>query len=234
MRTPKRKAREATRRATAALLLALLVLAPGRANAQWGLPVTDVPNLTLESMQLLWQERIKDDAADKLIELYNQHRRLGNLNWRDAQAYLLLMRAAAEDGNAFGYGDPDIGVLLAQHFPGTTGYATDLIEGKRRQVARHMQTARNQVTTLQMQYEMVRRSRDRMRDYIADLSSIVGEQQAFDLILAMSVLEAEEFTLIRQLLAQDLLMTSVTASDVIGDKALQVHTLAASIGVAVP
>ena len=204
------------------------------ASAQAGFPVTDVENAAQEAALVLWQEWIKDDAVEKLIELYDQHRRLGafhsgSFDWRDVELELLLLELAAEANGAFGYGLPDLKTRLQARFPGTEGFSGSTLEGIRQQAGRHLQTARNQIQTYQQHYELIRDSRDRMEDYWAELQGIVGEQQAFDLLLAMGVLEGEELTLTRQLLAQDLLLTITSSSGHASDKALRIRTLTEGI-----
>jgi Fe2+ transport system protein FeoA len=209
------------------------------AAAQVGFPVTDPGNAVHEATLLIWQEWMKDDAVDKLIELYNQHRRLGafhsgSFDWRDAELELLLLELTSEAGGAFGYGLPDLEARLRARFPGTEGFSASTLEGIRRQAERHLQTARNQVQTYQQHYELVRDSRHRMEGYWAELQDIVGEQQAFDLLLAMGVLEGEELTLTRQLLAQDLLLTVTSQSSHASDKALRIRTLTQGIASPLP
>jgi len=209
------------------------------AVAQVGFPVTDPSNAAQEAALVLWQEWIKDDAVDKLIELYDQHRRLGAfrsgfLDWRDVELELLLLELTSEAGGAFGYGLPDLEARLRARFPGTEGFSASTLEGIRRQVERHVQTARNQIQTYQQQYELIRDSRQRMEEYWSELQGIVGEQEAFDLLLAMGVLEGEELTLTRQLLAQDLLLTVTSNSSHTSDKALRIRTLTEGIAGPLP
>jgi len=224
-----------------ALLLACLGAGggPQTAAAQVGFPVTDPANAAQEAALVLWQEWMKDDAVDKLVELYNQHRRLGSFHsgsfdWRDVELELLLLELAAESDGAFGYGLPDLKARLQARFPGTEGFSGSTLEGIRRQVERHLQTARNQAGTYRQHYELIRDSRQRMEDYWVDLQGIVGEQQAFDLLLAMGVLEGEELTLTRQLLAQDLLLTITASSGRASDKALRIRTLRQGISAPLP
>jgi Fe2+ transport system protein FeoA len=73
-----------------------------------------------------------------------------------------------------------------------------------------------------------------MEEYWAELQGIVGEQQAYDLLLAMGVLEGEELTLTRQLLAQDLLLTVTSHSSHASDKALRIRTLTQGIAGPLP
>jgi hypothetical protein len=212
---------------------------PRPASAQAGLPVTDFENAAQEAALVLWQEWIKDDAVEKLIELYDQHRRLGafqsgSFDWRDVELELLLLELAAEADGAFGYGLPDLKARLRARFPGTEGFSASTLEGIRQQAGRHLQTARNQIQTYRQHYELIRDSRHRMEDYWADLQGIVGEQQAFDLLLAMGVLEGEELTLTRQLLAQDLLLTITSSSGHASDKALRIRTLTEGIAGPLP
>jgi hypothetical protein len=204
------------------------------AAAQVGFPVTDVENAAQEAALVFWQERMTGDAMDKLIELYDQHRRLGTFDWRDAELELLLMELTSEAGGAFGYGLPDLEARLRARFPGTEGFSGSRLEGIRQQAERHLQTARNQVQTYRQHYELIRDSRDRMEDYWAELQGIVGEQQAFDLLLVMGVLEGEELTLTRQLLAQDLLLTITSSSGHASDKALRIRTLTEGIAGPLP
>jgi hypothetical protein len=209
------------------------------AAAQVGFPVTDVENAAQEAALVLWQEWIKDDAVDKLIELYDQHRRLGafhsgSFDWRDAELELLLLELTSEAAGAFGYGLPDLKARLRARFPGIEGFSGSTLEGIRRQAEHHVQTARNQVQTYQQHYELIRDSRHKMEGYWAELQGIVGEQQAFDLLLAMGVLEGEELTLTRQLLAQDLLLTITSSSGHASDKALRIHTLTQGIAGPLP
>ena len=209
------------------------------AAAQAGLPVTDFENAAQEAALVLWQEWIKDDAVDKLVELYNQHRRLGSFHsgsfdWRDVELELLLLELAAESDGAFGYGLPDLKARLQARFPGTEGFSISTLEGIRRQTRRHLQTARNQARGYRKHYELIRDSRDRMANYWAELQGLLGEQQAFDLLLAMGVLEGEDLTLTRQLLAQDLLLTITASSGRSSDKALRIHTLRQGISGLLP
>jgi hypothetical protein len=218
-----------------AICLALLLIGlsagvrPRPAAAQAGFPVTDVENAAQEAALVLWQEWIKDDAVEKLIELYDQHRRLGTFDWRDVELELLLLELAAESNGAFGYGLPDLKARLQARYPGTEGFSASTLEGIRQQARRHLQTARNQVQTYRQHYELIRDSRHRMEGYWAELQGIVGEQQAFDLLLAMGVLEGEELTLTRQLLAQDLLLTITSSSGQASDKALRIRTFTEGI-----
>jgi hypothetical protein len=209
------------------------------AAAQIGFPVTDPTNVAQEAAIVLWQEWMKDDAVDKLIEIYNQHRRLdafrsGFFDWRDVELELLLLELAAEADGAFGYGLPGLEARLRAQFPGTEGFAASSVEGVRQQARRHMQTARNQVHTYRRQYELIRDARHRIEGYWSDLRGIVGEQQAYDLLLAMGVLEGEELTLTRQLLAQDLLLTITAASGHTSDKALRIRTMTEGIAGPLP
>jgi len=209
------------------------------AVAQVGFPVTDPSNAAQEAVLVLWQEWIKDDAVDKLIELYDQHRRLGafhsgSFDWRDVELELLLLELTSESDGAFGYGLPDLKARLRARFPGTEGFSASTLEGIRQQAECHLQTARNQVQTYRQHYELIRDSRDRMENYWAELQGIVGEQQAFDLLLAMGVLEGEELTLTRQLLAQDLLLTITASSGHASDKALRIRTLTEGIAGPLP
>ena len=228
-----------------AMCLALLLtglsfgIGPRPAAAQIGFPVTDPSNAAQEAVLVLWQEWIKDDAVDKLIELYDQHRRLGafhsgSFDWRDVELELLLLELSAEADGAFGYGLPDLKARLRARFPGTEGFSGSTLEGIRQQAGRHLQTARNQIQTYQQHYELIRDSRDRMEEYWSELQGIVGEQQAFDLLLAMGVLEGEELTLTRQLLAQDLLLTITASSGHASDKALRIRTLTQGIAGPLP
>ena len=103
-------------------------IGPRPAAAQAGLPVTDFENAAQEAALVLWQEWIKDDAVEKLIELYDQHRRLGafhsgSFDWRDMELELLLLELAAESDGAFGYGLPDLKARLRARFPGTEGFS---------------------------------------------------------------------------------------------------------------
>jgi hypothetical protein len=204
------------------------------AAAQAGFPVTDVENAAQEAALVLWQEWMKDDVVDKLIELYNQHRRLGTFDWRDAELELLLLEVTSEAGGAFGYGLPDLEARLQARFPGTEGFSGSTLEGIRRQAERHLQTARNQVQTYRQHYELIRDSRHRMEEYWTELQNVVGEQQAYDLLLAMGVLEGEELTLTRQLLAQDLLLTVTSNSGRASDKALRIRMLTQGIAGPLP
>jgi len=209
------------------------------AAAQVGFPVTDPANAAQEAAIVLWQEWMKDDAVDKLIELYNQHRRLdafrsGSFDWRDVELELLLLELASEADGAFSYGAPDLKARLRAQFPGTEGFLAAPLEGVRQQARRHIQTARNQVHTYRRQYELIRDAHQRIEGYWVDLRGIVGEQQAYDLLLAMGVLEGEELTLARQLLAQDLLLTITSASGHTSDKALRIHTITEGIAAPLP
>lgn len=209
------------------------------AAAQVGFPVTDPANASQEAALVLWQEWMKDDAVDKLIELYNQHRRLGgfhsgSFDWRDVELELLLLELTSEAEGAFGYGLPHLEAQLRAQFPGTEGFSTSPLEGLRQQARRHLQTTRNQIQTYRRQYELIRDSRQRMEGYWAELQGIVGEQQAYDLLLAMGILEGEELTLIRQILAQDLLLTTLSSSGHASDKALRIHTLTQGIAGPLP
>ena len=213
------------------LVLAGLAVGVGvrPAAAQIGFPVTDPSNAAQEAALVLWQEWLKDDAVDKLNELYKQHRRLEGLDWRDVELELRLLEIAAEADEAFAYGLSDLEARLRAHFPGTEGFSTSTLEGIRQQAERHLQTTRNHVQTYRRQYELVRDSRQRIEAYWSDLQGVVGEQQAYDLLLAMGVLEGEELTLARQLLAQDLLLTITTSSGRASDKALRIRTLTQGI-----
>jgi len=204
------------------------------AVAQVGFPVTDPANAAQEAALVFWQERMTGDAMDKLIELYDQHRRLGTFDWRDAELELLLMELTSEAGGAFGYGLPDLEARLQARFPGTEGFSGSTLEGIRRQAGRHLQTARNQIQTYRQHYELVRESRDRMGEYWTELQNVVGEQQAYDLLLVMGVLEGEELTLTRQLMAQDLLLTVTSNSSHVSDKALRIRTLTQGIAGPLP
>jgi hypothetical protein len=224
-----------------ALLLACLSagIGPRLAAAQAGFPVTDVENATQETALVLWQGWIKKDAINKLTQLYDQQRRLeifhsGSFNWRDVELELLVLELTSESGGAFGYGLPDLKARLQARFPGTEGFSTSTLEGIRKQAGRHLQTARNQVQTYRQQYELIRDSREQMESLWAELQGIVGEQQAFDLLLAMGVLEGEELTLTRQLLAQDLLLTITASSGRASDKALRIRTLTEGIAGPLP
>ena len=209
-------------------------IGPKAATAQVGFPVTDVENAGQEAALVLWQEWIKDDAVDKLTQLFDQHRRLGafqsgSFDWRDLELELLLLELASEAGGAFGYGLPDLEARLRAQFPGTEGFSASTLEGVRGQARRHLQTARNQAGTYRQHYELIRDSRERMAGYWAELQGLVGEQQAFDLLLVMGVLEGEELTLTRQLLAQDLLLTITSSSGRASEKALRIRTLTEGI-----
>ncbi|WP_146110160.1 hypothetical protein [Salinibacter sp. 10B] len=209
------------------------------AAAQVGFPVTDPANAAQEATLVFWQERMTGDAVDKLIELYDQHRRLGafhsgSFDWRDVELELLLLELTSEAGGAFGYGLPDLKARLRARFPGSEGFSVSTLEGIRQQAGRHLETARNQAQTYRQHYELIRDSRDRMGDYWAELQGIVGEQQAYDLLLAMGVLEGEELTLTRQLLAQDLLLTITSKSSHASDKALRIRTLTQGIASPLP
>lgn len=204
------------------------------AVAQVGFPVTDPANAAQEAALVFWQERITGDAVDKLIELYDQHRRLGTFDWRDVELELLLLEHASEADGAFGYGLPDLKARLQARFPGTEGFSSSTLEGVRQQAERHLRTARNQIQTYRRHYELIRDSRHRMEEYWSDLQGIVGEQQAFDLLLAMGVLEGEELTLTRQLLGQDLLLTITASSGHASDKALRIRTLTQGIAGPLP
>jgi hypothetical protein len=139
------------------------------------------------------------------------------------------MRFAAEAGEAFGYGREDIALLLAETFPGEFGYAEDWYLEKRGVVEREMQTVQNYAANLRTHYESWEEAHERIEFYRDEIESLLGVQEAYDVLLALGVFETDEWRLVRQMMMQDLTLQAVVGSDDVNEKVQRMRTLRESL-----
>jgi len=209
--------------------LALVVISgthPVRAQA---LPVTDVPNLTLEVVHNLDQDGLTRDVVFKVLQIYISMRRLDDLAWRDVNAPLDAMRTAAQAGDALGYGRSDLADLFAETFPGTAGYAGPWYLEKRDVVERLTQTGQNYAANLQRHYALWKTAQAQLNRYREDLEAMLGPQEAYDVLLALGVFEADEWRLLRQLMMQELTLHAALGSDAVNEEIQRTRTLWTSL-----
>jgi hypothetical protein len=210
----------------ACALLIAPIFAPVRAQA---LPVTDVPNLTLEVVHNLDQDGLTRDVVFKVLQIYISMRRLDDFSWRDVNAPLDAMRAAAQAGDALGYGRSDLADLFAETFPGTAGPAGPWYLEKRDVVERLSQTGQNYAANLQQHYALWKAAQAQLTRYREDLEAMLGPQEAYDVLLALGVFEADEWRLLRQLMMQELTLHAALGSEAVNEEIQRAQTLWTSL-----
>ena len=212
--------------ACALVLLQSIAIAPVRAQA---LPVTDVPNLTLEVVHNLNQDGLTADVVFKVLQIYITMRRLDDLAWRDVNAPLDAMRTAAQASDALGYGRSDLAALFAETFPGTAGYADSWYLEKRDVVRRLAHTGQNYAANLQRHHALWKAAQTELNRYRADLEAMLGPQEAYDVLLTLGVFEADEWRLMRQLMMQELTLHAALESDAVNEEIQRARTLWTSL-----
>lgn len=203
--------------------------APASRAQSIGVPVTDVVNLAFEVAHNMDQDDLTEDVLFKVLEIYLAMRKLDDLGWRDVDGPIEAMRLAAEAGEAFGYGREDIALLLAETFPGEFGYAEDWYIEKRGVVEREMQTVQNYAANLRTHYESWEEAHERIEFYRDEIESLLGVQEAYDVLLALGVFETDEWRLVRQMMMQDLTLQAVVGSDDVNEKVQRMRTLRDSL-----
>lgn len=203
-------------------------------RGQGGVPVTDVANLALEVVHNGEQDDLTDDVVFKVLQIYVTLRRADDLAWQDVEGTLDAMRLVAEAGDALGYGRADLVAVFEEVFPGAPGYVDAWYEARRDVAGRLLETADNYALNLRAQYESWAASHEQIEQYRSAIESMLGQQEAYDVLLALGVFEAGEWRLMRQLMMQDLTLQAALGSEEVNDKVQRMRTLrAAFLGEAV-
>jgi len=212
-------------RKVAWMLCVLGSLAGSPATAQVGVPVTDPANLALEVMHNIQQGALTDDVVFKVLQIYTTLRRLDDHRWQDIDGALEAMRRSAAADGGLGYGEEGLAAVFEEVFPGTAGYAGPWYLEKQDVVDRLRSTAQNYGANLHRQSDLWRAAyRDALR-HRRDLEDILGQQEAYDILLSLGVFEVNEWRLMRQLMIQDLTLQAAQESETVNEHAQKSRTV---------
>jgi hypothetical protein len=204
-------------------LLGFLTAPP--ASAQVGVPVTDVANVALEVTHNIQQDALTEDVVFKVLQIYATLRRLDHHPWRDINGDLDEMRSAAGGGAALGYGEETLEAVLEDVFPGTVGYTEPWYLEKRDVVDRLRTTAQRYSANLQRQYELWKGAHGVLDRHRRDLEDLIGQQEAYDVLLSMGVFEVDEWRLMRHLMVQELTLQAILESETVNENAQRSRTV---------
>jgi len=200
-------------------------LAVPPAFAQIGVPVTDAANVVLEVTHNIQQDGLTDDVVFKVLQIYTTLRRLDHHPWREIDDRLELMREAAGAGGAIGYGEEALETVFGEAFPGTAGYAGPWYLERRDVVGRLRTTAQTYSANLQRQYELWKEARVELTRHRRDLENLLGQQEAYDILLSLGVFEVDEWRLVRHLMIQELTLQAVSGSEAVNEDAQRNRTV---------
>lgn len=229
----------------AALLLVFILVGwagPRAVHAQVGPWVFDPGNYAIERVHNELEKELLRFYRDELDLMILAMRRLEDFNWRDPATYEEALAGFAELGGAFGYGRDDLVAALEASFPGMRPLAEEVVLDLERWAAtrralseQEFEAVINQFRQLRAHYDQLEAAREELRRFrdaldCADpaemLDCVVGHQGTLDLLASAGIYEVEEWRLVRQLYASDLVMTTVRGSDVLSEKARRLRLAA--------
>lgn len=211
-----------------ALSLAALLATASPARGQ-AVPVFDPANYALEAVHNALQDDVTERALAKVAAYYVAIRRAGDLYWRGAGADLETMRALAEVGDGFGYGQSDLLAVFDASFPGLARYGSDAAAARRAVLERELQAAENQLRVLRAHSRAIDDARSRLGGIRSTIET-GGLQATYDMLLASGVFEAEEYQLLRQILASDLTVTLVQGAAAANERGQQMRAIREALG----
>ena len=195
--------------ATAGLLTAAL---PDRARA--AIPVIDVAaiaEITATITKLATQIVIMTNQYNAFVN--NTKKLTSGYAWRDIGSAVATVDGVVSSGAALSYSTAGLAGQLAATFPGYSYDPATIMTDSRTQKERALGTVMQQVMAAQQTWSQISQSVMRLNTIKGQVAGISSAQQAAEVGATISVLAAEELTLLRQQLLASTSSQAVLAAE---------------------